>query len=128
MAETFGVMLRRYRERVEPHLSCNRLANRIGVNPSYLLRICNGERRSPGDHIVDALARELRLTLHEWDELRMAAGYSPQSVNGSGWSPALHLVAQVLNDPMLTPEDRAAFEATVRNIAEHWRAAKVEGE
>jgi transcriptional regulator with XRE-family HTH domain len=93
----------------------------VGVDPSYLTRIEHGDREPPRYHIVDAAARCLRLDQHEWDRLRMAAGYSPLSAHGTGWSAGLNAVARVLNDYRLSPEDRAEFEQIILAMASHWQ-------
>lgn len=118
MSESFADLLGQHRRR--HGLSCNHLAHLVHVDPSYLWRIEHDERDAPRSHIVDAIARTLDLTSQQWDAFRLAGGYAPRSVNGSGWSPALHLVSTVLNSYLLSPEDRAKFEATIIAISEHW--------
>lgn len=118
VSESFSDLLGQHRRR--HGLSRNHLAHLVHVDPSYLCRIEHDERDPPRSHIVDAIARTLQLTSQQWDAFRLSAGYSPRVVNGSGWSPALHLTAQVLNDYRLSPEDRAKFEAMIQTIAEHW--------
>ncbi len=119
MASQFGALSQQFRERVGKSRSA--LAKDIGVDPSYWQRFETGQREPPRCYIVDAMARSLRLDDHEWDRLRMSAGYSPRSVNGSGWSPALHSVARVLNDYRLSPEERADFERIILAMASHWQ-------
>ncbi len=124
MVETFPVMMRQFRERAKS--SRNALAHKVGVDPSYLTRIEHGNRTPPSHFIVDAIAESLNLTRLERDQLRLAGGYSPRVVNGSGWSPALHAVARVLNDYRLSAEERADFERIILAMASHWQPIKTE--
>ncbi len=118
MSESFGRLLQGYLDRAG--VSRNAFAHRVGVDPSYATRVCHDERGAPRFHIVEAMARELRLTEEERDHFYLMAGYAPGSIRGSGWSPALHLTACILNDYRLSAEDRAQFEVTICAIAEHW--------
>jgi transcriptional regulator with XRE-family HTH domain len=118
VAEQFHVLLREFRDRTgKSRLS---LSKAIGVDPSYWARIEYGARSAPRDYIVDAMAQAMELNRHDWDQLRMAGGYSPKVVNGSGWSPGLHAVARVLNDYRLSTEDRAEFERVLLMLSGRW--------
>src|SRR6266700_5754771 len=97
MREDFPTLLRSFRERVTR--SRNNLAYELGVDPSYLTRIEHGDREPPRQHIVEALARALRLTIPERNRLLVAAGYAPVSIVQLGaWDDAFQAVADVLND------------------------------
>jgi len=94
------------------------------VDPSYLTRIEHGDREPPRQHIVEALARALRLSLPDRNRLLVAAGYAPLSVVQLGaWDDALQAVADVLNDIRLSPEERNEFRSVVRLISARWRGA-----
>lgn len=122
MREEFPTLLRAFRERVGR--SRNNLAQEVGVDPSYLTRIEHGDREPPRQHIVEALARALRLSLRDRNCLLVAAGYVPLSVVQLGsWDDALQAVAEVLTDSHLTPEERNEFRSVVRSISARWRTA-----
>jgi transcriptional regulator with XRE-family HTH domain len=58
-----------------PGLRRDELAGIAGVSAEHLKRLEQGRRR-PSPHVVDALARALRLTAPEHDRLRMLAGFA----------------------------------------------------
>jgi len=120
MREEFPSLLRSFREAAGR--SRNNLAHEVGVDPSYLTRIEHGDREPPRQHIVEALARALRLALPDRNRLLVAAGYAPLSVVQLGsWDDALQAVADVLNDIRLSPEERNEFRSVVRLISARWR-------
>src|SRR5262245_11091975 len=122
MREEFPTLLRSCREAAAR--SRNNLAHDVGVDPSYLTRIEHGDREPPRQHIVEALARALRLSLPDRNRLLVAAGYAPLSVVQLGaWDDALQAVADVLNDISLSQEERNEFRSVVRLISARWRAA-----
>ncbi|MEA2638823.1 MAG: Helix-turn-helix domain [Chloroflexota bacterium] len=122
MREDFPTLLRSFRERAVR--SRNNLAHEVGVDPSYLTRIEHGDREPPRQHIVEALARALRLSIQERNRLLVSAGYAPLSVMQLGsWDDALQAVADVLNDAHLSPEERDQFRSVVRMISARWRGA-----
>src|SRR5438309_4968348 len=105
MRDDFASLLRSFRERASR--SRNNLAHEVGVDPSYLTRIEHGDREPPRQHIVVALARALHLSVLERNRLLVAAGYAPLVVGDIGhWDDALQSVADTLNDPLLTSEER----------------------
>jgi transcriptional regulator with XRE-family HTH domain len=121
--EDFPTLLRSFRERVTR--SRNNLAYEVGVDPSYLTRIEHGDREPPRQHIVEALARALRLTVPERNRLLVAAGYAPVSIVELGvWDDAFQAVADVLNDHQLSPEERDQYRSVVQLISSRWLAAK----
>lgn len=120
MVEDFPQLLRGYRERTGR--SRNNLAYEVGVDPSYLTRIEHGDREPPRQHIVEALARALRLSVPERNRLLVAAGYAPVSIVQLGaWDDAFQAVADVLNDHQLSDEERNEFRLVVRSISARWR-------
>jgi transcriptional regulator with XRE-family HTH domain len=122
MREDFPTLLRAFRERAGR--SRNNLAGEVGVDPSYLTRIEHGDREPPRLHIVEALARALRLSMRDRNRLLVAAGYAPLSVVQLGsWDEALQAVADVLNDTQLSPEERDEFRSVVRIISARWRGS-----
>src|SRR2546421_11501095 len=105
MRDDFPTLLRSYRERAVR--SRNALAHEVGVDPSYLTRIEHGDREPPRQHIVEALARALRLSVPERNRLLVAAGYAPVSIVPLWlWGDAFQAVAYVLNDHELLDQKR----------------------
>lgn len=120
--DEFPILLRSFRERAGR--SRNNLAHEVGVDPSYLTRIEHGDREPPRLHIVEALARALRLPVQDFNRLLVAAGYAPLSVVQLGaWDDALQAVADVLNDVHLSAEERAQFRDVVRLLSARWRGS-----
>ena len=121
MRDDFPTLLRSFRERAGR--SRNALAHEVGVDPSYLTRIEHGDREPPRQHIIEALARALRLTVPERNRLLVAAGYAPLSIVQLGaWDDTLQAVTDVLNDIRLSPEERDEFRSVVRLISARWRS------
>ena len=117
---SFADLLRTYRERA--NRSRNNLAHEVGVDPSYCTRIEHGDREPPRQHIVEAIARALRLSLGDRNRLLVAAGYAPLSVVQLGtWDDCLQDCADVLNDSRLSAEERQEFKDVVRMISARWR-------
>ena len=125
--EDFPTLLRSFRERDKR--SRNNLAYEVGVDPSYLTRIEHGDREPPRQHIVEALARALRLTVPERNRLLIAAGYAPVSIVQLGaWDDAFQAVADVLNDLQLSQEERDQYREVVQLISAKWHARAEGGE
>lgn len=123
MRDDFASLLRSYRER--SNRSRNNLAHEVGVDPSYLTRIEHGDREPPRQHIVEAVARALRLKIGERNRLLVAAGYAPLSVVQLGtWDDSLQAVADVLNDSRLSAEERQEFKDVVQLISARWRGGR----
>ena len=125
MSETFGALALRYRRRAD--LSCNELAQRVGVDASYISRWEREQREPPRRAVVDQLALALDLTPFECAELCVSAGYAPDAVLLLGrWDDALDGVLRVLSDSRLTPEQQARFCDVLRLLVEQWSAPVVE--
>jgi transcriptional regulator with XRE-family HTH domain len=123
MRDEFASLLRSFRER--SNRSRNNLAHEVGVDPSYLTRIEHGDREPPRQHIVEAIARALRLSVADRNRLLVAAGYAPLSVVQLGtWDDTLQAVADVLNDSRLSAEERQQFKDVVQMISARWRGGR----
>ncbi len=123
MRDDFASLLRSFRERA--NRSRNNLAHEVGVDPSYLTRIEHGDREPPRQHIVEAIARALRLNVADRNRLLVAAGYAPLSVVQLGtWDDTLQAVADVLNDSKLSAEERQQFKDVVQMISARWRGGR----
>ena len=118
--DDFATLLKRYRERAK--CSRNGLALQVAVDPSYLTRIENGQRDVPRQHIVEAIATGLRLTMIERNRLLVAAGYAPFSIVQLGtWDASLQEVVDVLNDRTISDAQRQEFRAIVIALAGQYR-------
>jgi transcriptional regulator with XRE-family HTH domain len=115
----FSFLLRAYRERSGQ--SRNVLAHLVGADPSYVTRIEHGDREPPRAHIVDALARGLKLNPYEAAQFRVAAGFAPCPVEARGWHPALQYVLAVLDDPLVPPSEREEFAEMVQRLSDQYR-------
>jgi transcriptional regulator with XRE-family HTH domain len=119
-AETFGALLRRYRE--ERGLSQNALAKKAGVNVGTVNRLESGERSPGGSEMVLALAGALELAPRERDLLLLAGGQFPGGVTPAVLAdPALLVAADILGDETIPAEQRADFRAQIILAARRWR-------
>ncbi len=119
MNESFAKLMEEFRQRIG--MSRHRLAVEAAVDPSYLVRISSGDRVPPRVHIVESMARVLRLSASDRNRLLTSAGYAPAEVTSIGWSSALQAVADVLTDVNLTPEERDAYTNVIQQISARWR-------
>lgn len=126
MRDDFPTLLRIFRERA--NRSRNALAHEVGVDPSYLTRIEHGTREPPRQHIVEAIARALRVSIPERNRLLVAAGYAPMSIVQLGyWDDALQAVSDVLNDVHLSLEERNEFRTVIRLVSHRWMGRNGQG-
>lgn len=118
--DTFGRTLDYFIRRAG--VSQNALAKIVGINASYINRLCSGEREAPTREVAAALGRALHLAPEEIDRLMFSAGHVPPSLQKLG--PADSTVAAVtrlLTNDRLSPEARADFRAIVETIAIRWQ-------
>lgn len=114
--DEFPALLNSFRANIG--ISRNRLAHDVGVDPSYLTRIEHGDREPPRLHILEALARRLRLEPDAVDRFYISAGYTPPSLQNIGWNETLAVVAATLN--LLKGDDRAQYEFVINAISERF--------
>jgi transcriptional regulator with XRE-family HTH domain len=120
-ADSFGQVLRTLRERAG--LSQSALARRAGLDPSFVNRLESGQRGADRA-VAEALIDGLGLAPADADRLLAAGGHLPALFARLGLhDPTLQLVAQVLADERLSPEERAAFRQVVELIGRRWRPA-----
>ena len=118
--EDFGQALRTLRERAG--LSQSALARKAGLDPSFINRLESGQR-SADRAVVEALIGAIDLPPADADRLLAAGGHLPAVFARLGLhDPTLQLVAQILGDERLPPEDRAAFRQVVELIGRRWRS------
>ena len=121
--ETFGVVLRRFRER--SHLSQLALSKTSGVHASIINRFERDERHPADRGMVERLAAALRLSPQERDQLLAAAQFFPDSIERIGAAdPDLLLVADILADDTLSVTDRDEFRQVLRVLGRRWRMAR----
>lgn len=147
--ETFGSLLRSFRERVG--LSQSALARRAGLDPSFVNRLESGQR-SAERSVAEKLVEALELGPAETDRLLAAGGYLPAAferivsdpevydlirslIEDPASSvrlrelrealrllndPALRLVTRILGDERLPPTDRDELRQVITLIARRW--------
>ena len=119
----FPALLRWLRQRAG--LSQNRLARASGIDPAYVNRIEASEAAGPQvprGPILERLCEALQLSIAERDRLYFAARRCPPSLSAVGtWDPAFALVADLLADPSLGPDDRAEFRQVLSVLVDRWR-------
>jgi DNA-binding Xre family transcriptional regulator len=89
VSESFGAMLKLYRERLtmpNPHgegfvvLSQNQLARRAAIDPAFVNRLEAGKQQIARRPVVLRLADALECSQVETDELLIAAGLVPTTI------------------------------------------------
>ena len=76
----------------------------------------------PRGPILERLCEALQLSTAERDRLYFAARRCPPSLSAVGtWDPAFALVADLLADPSLGPDDRAEFRQVLSVLVDRWR-------
>lgn len=111
--DDFRAFLRAARKR--SGLTTYAIANEVGIDPSYVLRMETGERPPANPALVQALARVLRLSNLERRQLLTLAGHAATLQ----WARALDLVHDTVE--LLDPEDLAVFTSTIETICLLWR-------
>jgi len=118
----FGSLLRLLR--VRGGHSQNQLARNAGIDPAYVNRLERApaaDAAAPRRRVVLALAAALEVGPVDRERLLVAAGLCPETIARLGsWDPSLGLVASVLSDERLSPDDRAEFRELVRIVASRW--------
>jgi len=100
----FGEMLRRFRR--STGFTQARLAQLVGLDPSYISRIERGEREAPSREKVTEVASALKLNADQASRLLLSAGYAPLIVERTSIAdPTLSLVADILGDSRVLPDE-----------------------
>jgi transcriptional regulator with XRE-family HTH domain len=121
---SFATLLRAFREL--RGLSQNGLARAVGVSPSTINMLESSGRR-PSRELVLKLALELGLSGAETDELLIASGLLPTSIDHI--SPAdtdLLMVARILADESIPVADRLRYRQLLRLLTQGWRSTSLE--
>jgi transcriptional regulator with XRE-family HTH domain len=120
-AVRFGQMLTRLR--TAQRLSQNQLAQRAGLNHSYISRLESGGRGDPSRTVVEQFVGALGLDPagREADELRMAAGFLPvDPAHLLTGETALAKLAALLEDPQLPDASRATLRRILGLLVEEY--------
>jgi transcriptional regulator with XRE-family HTH domain len=105
-------------------LSQSDLARRVDLSASYINRLESGDRLPSGPDLVLALARALDLSPAETDRLLISAGYARESdrLLAAG-HPLVSLVARIVSDERVTPEQLEMLEVVAGKIDQQRRRA-----
>ncbi len=124
MAEEFGTLLCRYRER---HGKSGRaLSAEVGVTPSVISMFESGNRRPNRDHVL-RIARGLGLDVADTNTLLVAAGHLPEVYDRTPpWDPDLLLVGDLLGDETIPLEQREELRLALRLLCRRWRPLGVD--
>lgn len=115
----FGELLRVLRQQLD--LSQGQLAQRVGLDRSYINRIEAGERGAPGADVILLIADALKLGAPETDALLSAGGHPIRALVTLGFDdPTLLAVARILTDETLEASVRASLRTTINTVIAHW--------
>jgi transcriptional regulator with XRE-family HTH domain len=121
----FPTLLRHLRER--SGLSQNALAERAGRDPGTINRLESGKRAPVNRQLIEDIARALGLEPAERAELLAAAGHLSEGLARVGLAdPDIRLVADILGDETIPPEERQDFRLQLRLAARRWRTVSLE--
>lgn len=115
----FGELLRALRQQLD--LSQGQLAQRVGLDRSYINRIEAGERGAPGADAVLLIADALKLGAPDTDALLSAGGHPIRALVTLGLDdPTLLALARILTDKSLEENARASLRTTIDTVIAHW--------
>ncbi len=115
----FGELLRVLRQQLD--LSQGQLAQRVGLDRSYINRIEAGERGAPGADVILLIADALKLAAPETDALLSAGGHPIRALVTLGLDdPTLLALARILTDGTLDEGSRASLRTTIDAVIAHW--------
>lgn len=117
----FAELLKRLR--IDAGLSQSSLAQKAGVDPSYINRIEKGQRQPPSQSIIRELATALELDSFNTGQLLLSAGYAASTPKEPQFDfhPGLHLVNDFLGDEDVLPEHKDLIERDLDLIEQHIR-------
>lgn len=117
--ESFGSLLRALRE--QKGISQSALARRAGLDPSFVNRLESGQRGAERS-VAETLIEALEISPTEGDRLLAAGGHLPALFARLGLQDeTLQLVARILTDDRLSPDDRDEFRRVVEAIGRRWQ-------
>jgi len=113
----FGGYLHELRR--ERGLTVRQLAADAGVHHTYVSKLERGDRQAPEEPVVEALARAMRATPAQLDQLRWRAGLAPGGGGAPGQDdPTLTMVAEALGDGALTATDRDRLRQAIAQVVQ----------
>lgn len=116
---SFGDALRAVRVRM--NLSQGQVAQRVGLDRSYVNRLEAGERGAPSAQVIVAMATALDLDESDTDHLLLAGGLPVKALVELGLDdPTLLALARRLADARVPEANRAALRSTIDAILAHW--------
>ena len=119
----FSIKLRNYREKAG--ISQSELARLAGIAPSYVSRVEAGERTPPRRNVVIAIAKALKLSYAERNELLLAASYAPTNIGSIAKThPTMQLLADVLEDGRVPAGEKDLIAQQLKLILKRYRDAK----
>lgn len=117
--EPFGEALRSVRVRLD--LSQGQLAQKVGLDRSYINRLEAGERGAPSAHAIVAMASALNLDDLDTDRLLLAGGLPVKALVDLGLDdPTLLALARRLTDTRLAPASRSALRSAIDSLLTYW--------
>ncbi|GDX69381.1 hypothetical protein LBMAG38_04720 [Chloroflexota bacterium] len=115
----FGELLRALRQQLD--LSQGQLAQRVGLDRSYINRIEAGERGAPGADVILLIADALKLGAPDTDALLSAGRHPIRALVTLGLDdPTLLALARILTDETLEASARASLRTTIDTVIAHW--------
>ncbi len=127
-AVQFGQTLARLRG--AQRLSQNQLAQRAGLNHSYISRLESGGRGEPSRSVVEQFVTALALDPagHDADDLRMSAGFLPvNSVHLLAGEADLAALATLLDDSHLPEASRVTLRRLLALLVEEYERIARQG-
>ncbi|HVG97238.1 MAG TPA: helix-turn-helix transcriptional regulator [Chloroflexota bacterium] len=113
----FGGYLHELRR--ERGLTVRQLAADAGVHHTYVSKLERGDRQAPEEPVVEALARAMRATPAQLDQLRWRAGLAPGGGGAPGQDdPTLTMVAEALGDGGLSAPDRDRLRQAIAQVVQ----------
>lgn len=108
----FPILLRRHLR--ESGLSMRKLALMCDLNTSFISRMASGDR-NPGRATVNQLAEALDLGDHAWDELLVAAGFTPISKDDTSYIAG---IVSLVEDEKVPENVRDLFRGLAAGLSE----------
>jgi transcriptional regulator with XRE-family HTH domain len=116
----FASVLKRQREGTG--LSQSALARLVEVDPSYISRLENRQRKPASREFVERLAAALGVGTIEKNELLLASEFAPVIRDFRRENPTLQLLADILEDDAVPAEEKDLIVQHIKQINRRWRS------